>query len=182
MEQDLEQQVIAFSQTWEQYLDDEMNSRYELACVISNWLTWLWDKPRELATLDSELAEFKFSAWRELMDFHIWGSLGSLQEALSVSLPEQVQDYLEWFSDCQAVAQNKLTDLGYERICPARGALLVPGEAVEASFQPTDQQELDGRVHHVPPGKAGYRKEGKILAPAEAVVYRYQPSAQSLPE
>ena len=179
MEQNLEQEIIAFSQTWEQYLDDETHPHYELACVISNWLTWLWDKPRELANLEPELAEVKFSAWRELMDFHIWGSLGSLEGALNVFLPEQTQNYLDWFGDCQAVARNKLTDLGYQRICPVRGALLVPGEAIEATFQTTDQQELDGRVHHVPPGKAGYRKDGKILAPAEAVVYRYQPEETS---
>ena len=174
MEHDLEQQVANFSRTWEQYLDDESDPRYELACVISNWLTWLWDKPRELANLDPELAEVKFSAWRELMDFHLWGDLNSLQEALNDTLPEQTQGYLDWFSSCQAVARDKLADLGYERICPARGALLVPGEAVAESFQPTEQKELDGRVYDVPPGKAGYRKDGKVLAPASAVVYCYQ--------
>ena len=175
MEQDFEQEIIAFSQTWEGYLDNETHPHYELACVISNWLTWLWEKTRELANFEPELAEMKFSAWRELMDFHIWGTLDSLQEALNDSLPEQTQDYLDWFIECQAVAQSELAELGYERICPARGGLLVPGEAVAASFQPTDQQELDGRVYDVPPGRAGYRKDGKILAPAEAVVYRYQP-------
>lgn len=74
----------------------------------------------------------------------------------------------------QTVARQELADLGYERICPDRGSLLVPGEVIPESYYPTDQKELDGRIHVVHAGKAGYRKEGKMLAPAEAVVYRYQ--------
>ncbi len=181
MEQDFGQEIAEFSKIWDRYLEEEGHPRYELACVISNWLTWLWEKPRELAVLDAELAEVKFAAWRELLDFHLWSDFSSLEVALNLSLPEQAQEYLGFFADCQEVGREELTALGYERICPARGALLVPGEAVAASFQPTDQQELDGRVHHVPPGKAGYRKDGKILTHAEAVVYRCQPETNSPP-
>lgn len=178
MDNEYDRQMAEFSESWEQILDDEEHPNYELACVISNWITWLWDKPRELATLDAELAEVKFAAWRELLDFHLWNEPSSLEEALVQMIPLQAEDYLTFFKRCQDRARCHLKNLGYERICPQPGELVVPGEAIcSGRTEITSQQELHGRVFSVLLGKAGYRKNGKILTPAEVVIYRYQPDS-----
>lgn len=178
MSHEYEDQIAAFSESWEAILDDEDHPDYELACEISNWITWLWVKPRELATMDEELAEVKFAAWREMLDLHLWSEPKSLQEVLAAKMPEQTQEYLDFFKECQGLARQSMVDQGYERICPTEGALLVPGEAIAATnrVQPTEREELDGRVFKVLSGHAGYRKGGKVLAPATAITYKYLPA------
>lgn len=178
-QEEFDRGMHTFAQQWEELLDNEQGPLYELACLVSEWITWLWAKPRELVALDDELAEVKFAAWRERLDFHLWSDPETLRVQLSATLPDHTDDYLRIFGDCQKRARGLLSAHGYERICPKPGELLVPVETVMLEEVPTFRQELSGRVSSVAPGKAGYHRGGKLLAPAEVVVYRYQPDPEA---